>query len=94
MSEWRGLAEMGEAWDAMLSAWEHLRAVPDEFRELDRERVLVLLRNEGRGKGSGIDIGPIATKAANVFRIKDGRVVGLTLYWDRDRAIADLDLPD
>jgi len=89
---WRGVAEMGEAWAAMLLAWEHLRAVAEEFRELDRERVLVFLTNEGRGKGSGIDVGEISTKAANLFRIRDGKVTGLTLYWDRDRAITDLGL--
>lgn len=89
---WRGVAEMAEAWAAMLRAWEHLRAVPEEFRELDDERVLVFLRNEGRGKGSGIDIGGISTRAANLFRIQDGKVTSLTLYWDRDRAIADLGL--
>lgn len=89
---WSGLAEMGEAWAAMLRAWEHLRAVPEEFRELDRDRVLVFLKNEGRGKGSGIEVGEISTKGANLFRIRDGKVMGLTLYWDRDRALADLGL--
>jgi ketosteroid isomerase-like protein len=89
---WRGVAEMSEAWAAMLRAWDDLRAVPDEFRELDGDRVLVLLRNEGRGKGSGIDVGEISTKAANVFEIRDGKVTSLTLYWDRNRALADLGL--
>ena len=91
---WRGVAEMSEAWTAMLGAWDGLRAVPEEFRELDDERVLVLLHNKGRGRGSGIEIEGIATKAANLFTIRRGRVTSLTLYWDRARAIADLDLPD
>jgi ketosteroid isomerase-like protein len=91
---WRGVAQMSEAWAAMLRAWEDLRAVPDGFRELDRGRVLVFLRNEGRGKGSGIDVGEISTKAANLFRIRDGKVTSLTLYWDRGRAIADLGLSE
>jgi ketosteroid isomerase-like protein len=91
---WKGVAQMSEAWAAMLRAWEDLRAVPDGFRELDRDRVLVFLRNEGRGKGSGIDVGEISTKAANLFRIRDGKVISLTLYWDRARAIADLGLSE
>jgi ketosteroid isomerase-like protein len=89
---WKGVAEMREAWVAMLRAWDHLRAVPEEFRELDDGRILVLLRNEGRGKGSGIEIGGISTKAANVFEIRDGKVTGLTLYWDRNRALAEFGL--
>jgi ketosteroid isomerase-like protein len=89
---WNGVEEMEEAWAGMLRAWEHLRAVPDEIRELDDDRVLVFLRNEGRGRGSGIDVGEISVKAANVFTIRSGKVTGLTLYWDRDRAISDLGL--
>jgi ketosteroid isomerase-like protein len=89
---WSGISEMSQAWSAMLRAWENLRAVPDEFRELEGDRVLVLLRNRGRGKGSGIEIGEISTKAANLFTISDGKVTSLILYWDRDRALADLGL--
>jgi ketosteroid isomerase-like protein len=91
---WTGLSEMGKAWAAMLSAWDDLTADPDEFRELDGERVLVFLRNQGRGRGSGIEIGEISTKAANVFTIRDGKVVSLVLYWERERAIADLGLAE
>jgi ketosteroid isomerase-like protein len=89
---WKGIAEMTDAWAAMLTAYDHLQAVSDEFRELDDDRVLVFLRNEGRGRESGIEIGPISTKAANVFRIRDGKVTELTLYWSRDRAIDELGL--
>jgi ketosteroid isomerase-like protein len=89
---WTGVAEMGKAWGAMLAAWEDLTADPDEFRELDDERVVVFLGNQGRGRGSGIDIGEISVKAANLFTIRDGKVKSLTLYWDRNRAIADLGL--
>jgi ketosteroid isomerase-like protein len=91
---WTGVSEMGKAWAAMLSAWDDLTADPDEFRELDDERVIVFLRNQGRGRGSGIEIGEISTKAANLFTIRDAKVTSLTLYWDRDRAISDLGLTD
>ena len=89
---WKGRTEMGEAWGTMVSAWEDLKAIPEEFRELEDGRVLVFLQNEGRGRGSGIEIGGISTKAANLFTVRDGKVKRLTLYWDRDRAIADLGL--
>jgi ketosteroid isomerase-like protein len=89
---WRGRAEMSEAWAALLRAWEDLSAVPDEIRALDDERILVLLRNHGRGKVSGIEVTDISAKSANLFTIRDGKVTELVLYWDRDRAFADLGL--
>jgi ketosteroid isomerase-like protein len=89
---WTGLEEMGEAWAAMLRAWENLRAVPEEIRELEDGRVLVLLRNEGRGRGSGIEVGGISAKSANVFTVSGGKVTRLALYWERDQAISDLGL--
>ena len=91
---WKGIAEMGKAWGSMVSAWEDLKAVPEEFRELDDGRVLVLLVNTGRGKGSGIEIGGISVKAANLFTVRDGKVTSLTLYWERDRALSDLGLAE
>jgi ketosteroid isomerase-like protein len=91
---WTGIEEMAEMWAAMLRAWENLRAVPEEIHELEGDRVLVFLRNEGRGKGSGIDIHGISAKSANLFTVRGGKVTRLVLYWDRDRAIADLGLTD
>jgi ketosteroid isomerase-like protein len=53
---WTGLAGMGEGWGEWLGAWEAFRAVADEYRELDNERVLVLVHAEGRGKTSGLEV--------------------------------------
>ena len=89
---WKGVKEMSDAWSVMLSAWEGLTAKVDDISELDDSRVLVLLRNEGRGRESGIEIGGISTKAANLFTIRDSKVTRLVLYWDRDQAIAALGL--
>jgi ketosteroid isomerase-like protein len=88
----KGVKEMGEAWGKTVSAFDDLRAIPESFRELDDERVLVLLVNTGRGKGSGIEIDEISTKSANVWTIRDGRVVTLVAYWDRDVALGELGL--
>jgi ketosteroid isomerase-like protein len=91
---WKGVAAMAEAWATQLRAWQDLRAVPEEFRELDEERVLVLMKNEGRGRGSGLDLSEIATQAANIFTVRNGKVVALSIFPDRARALADLDLTE
>jgi ketosteroid isomerase-like protein len=87
----RGLTGMSKTWGSMLSAWDDFRAIAEEFRELDDERVLVFLTNQGRGKSSGIDVREIS-RSANLFTIRDGRVTKFVGYWQRDDAIADLDL--
>jgi ketosteroid isomerase-like protein len=87
-----GLAEMREVWREVLGAWQDFRAELEECRELDRDRVLVLTRNSGRGKTSGLDVGQIATEGANVFHIHGGRATKLVAYFERERALADLGL--
>ena len=89
---WRGLAGMAEGTKGLLSAWEDYRVEADEYRELDDERVLVFIRQSGRGKTSGFEFGETGTREANLFHIRDGRVTRLVLYEDRDRALADLGL--
>jgi hypothetical protein len=89
---WTGLAGLADAWRDFLSTWEDFRTKAYEYRELDRERVLVLARLSGRGKTSGLSLGQIQAKGANLFHLRDGKVSRLVLYMDRDRALADLGL--
>jgi ketosteroid isomerase-like protein len=83
---------MAEAWRDRLSTSEDLRFRVDGFREVDGERVLVCFHGSGRGKRSGLELGQPARQAASLFQVRDGRVVRLVFYWDRDRALADLGL--
>jgi ketosteroid isomerase-like protein len=86
---------MTEGWLDMANAWEELRTVVDEYRQLDDERVLVLLRRSGRGKTSGLELGGIGSEGAAMFHVRDGKVTRLVVYFDRRRALAGLDLaPD
>jgi ketosteroid isomerase-like protein len=91
---WTGLAGMAEATHEFLSAWENLRAEPEEYRELDGERVLVLIHHRGRGKKSGLELGQMQTKNAALFHVRDGKVTRFVAYWDRERALADLGLSE
>jgi hypothetical protein len=49
----------------------------------------VPLRISGRAKTSGLDM---SARAANVYTLRSGMVLKIVLYWDRDRALADLGL--
>jgi ketosteroid isomerase-like protein len=89
---WTGLAGLAEGIREWLSAWEDFRIEAEEFRELDSERVLVLNRRRGRGKTSGLDLGKVQTKGAVLFHIRDGKVTRQVVYFDRERALADLGL--
>jgi ketosteroid isomerase-like protein len=84
-----GLDAAAKGWREWLSGWDGYRAHAHEYRDLDADRVLVLGRMNGRGRISGIRS---ETETANVFHVRGGRVVRLTLYRDRTRAFADLGL--
>jgi ketosteroid isomerase-like protein len=88
----KGLAEMAQRTRDRLGAWEDIRMEAKEYRELDGERVLASFLLRGRGKTSGLDLDQIGAESASVFHIHDGKVTRLDLYWDRDRALADLGL--
>jgi ketosteroid isomerase-like protein len=74
------------------SAWEGFRTEAEEFRDLDAERVLVLNRNRGRGKTSGLELSQLQARGAMVLHIRDSKVTRIVVYNDRDRALADLGL--
>jgi len=86
-----GLTGMAEGWREFVSAFAEFRSEADEYREIDGERVLVLNDWSGRGKTSGLEI---CVKGAEVFEIHIGKVTRIVVYFDRDRALADLGLEE
>jgi ketosteroid isomerase-like protein len=85
----KGLASTGEAWRTWLAAWRDYHAEAAEFRALDDERVLVLGRMSGRGRLSGA-FGE--TEIVNLFHVRNGKVIRLVMYSNRDHAFAELGL--
>ena len=86
---WTGVSGMQAAWRGVLAAWANHHPEAGEYRELDRERVLWIGDLSTRGKGSGLNL---RKQVANLFEIRAGKVVRLALYWEVDRAFADLGL--
>ena len=85
---------MAEGYRQFLSAWDDVRTDVEEYREFGSERVLVFTHTTGRGKTSGLELGPISATTAVLFHICDGKATKLGLYFDRQRALADLGLTD
>ncbi len=89
-----GLDAMTHAWREFLAAWSGYAVTAEQFRELDGERVLVLLHATGRGKASGADIAPGSERGANVFTIAHGAVTRLAIFFDHRRALVEVGLAE
>ena len=88
-----GLAEIAAAWRKRLDDFADIRVEAEEYRELDDTHVLVVVRNSGVARTSGIDLKQIGGgRSALLVSLSDGKVTRLVAYFDRDRALADLGL--
>jgi hypothetical protein len=62
----------------------------EDVIDLDRERVLALTSVRGQGKTSGVDLARTGSKTAHLFELHAGRVTRLVVYFQRERALAEL----
>ena len=91
----KGVVGAEESFYGMLEAWDEWRFVAEEYRQLDDERVLVLVHAlSGRGKTSGLEVRQMPAQSVNLFHVRNGKVTRFVGYWDRDRALADLGLEE
>lgn len=72
----RFYAEVREVWESY--TWE-----PEELIEAG-DQVVALLRSEGRGRGSGIEL---ERQTAMVWTVRESRATSLRFYRDRDAAL-------
>jgi ketosteroid isomerase-like protein len=91
LGTWTGRERVEGVVRDIFGAWDDYRQHPDEFRELDDERVLVVYRRSGRGKMSGMEITELG-KGAALFHIRDGKITRIVAYFDAGNALADLGL--
>jgi ketosteroid isomerase-like protein len=79
----RGREGIDNYYASLDAAWEHVRIFGGEFRDL-RDRVLVLGRIEGRGRGSGV---PVDAPYAAIVDFRDGKTWRARGYLDHSEAL-------
>jgi ketosteroid isomerase-like protein len=63
-------------------SWEWVRIEPEEIRELDAQRALVVGELKGRGRETGAEV---SSQIASLFTVRDGRVAeSRTFLSERD----------
>jgi ketosteroid isomerase-like protein len=73
-------------------AIEDYRMVPERFIDVGDDRVLVLSREGGRGKGSGAEIETHLT--AHIWTLKGGKAVRMQSIWERADALEAVGLSE
>jgi uncharacterized protein len=69
---------------AITDAWEEFTVCPERFVDLG-ERVLVMTREQGRGRASGIEVQSRPT--AHLWTLRDGRVARFEVFWEREEGM-------
>ena len=77
---WRGLDQFVTVFRQYLQPLSDLRIEAERIIDLTGDRVLVLSRQTARGKQSGV---PIDHELADLFTLRDGKIVRYYSYWDR-----------
>ena len=78
----RGKEGVEQWWDDLAEAWDPMTLEVQEVREVDRERVVLLVDLFGRGRESGI---PLDEHLAQVWTFRDGLLAEVA-YMDRVEA--------
>ena len=82
-SVWRGPEQVRDFFEQDSEAWHERRLDTEQFIDAG-DCVVVLLHEFRRGKGSGVEM---ETDTAMVYEVRDGRVVRIQGYMDRDEAL-------
>jgi ketosteroid isomerase-like protein len=86
----RGLAEAREF--GRRGVWAgSINFEPEEFLDIDAERVLVLIRFRATAESSGV---PVEARPAHLVTLRDGRVRRIKVYADRAEALQAVGLSE
>jgi ketosteroid isomerase-like protein len=81
---YEGVEGFTEFVDDQWSMFEEFRVEPHEFVPCGERHVLVSTTVHARGRG-GV---PVSAKSSHLYTFEDGRLVRVTLYQERDEALA------
>jgi ketosteroid isomerase-like protein len=87
---YRGHAELPRYFRDLEDAWEEIRIEPEAYFDIGEHTLLYLLFR-GRGKQSGAEV---AMQVALLARWRDGLIVYMRSYTDREDALSDLGVSD
>jgi ketosteroid isomerase-like protein len=87
----RGVAAMRGFWQQVGGAWVDVVLEPLEFIDATGDRVLVSVRQSGRGRESGV---PVEFHFFQVFTIRDGRVWRVEIFRHKADALEAAGLPE
>jgi ketosteroid isomerase-like protein len=87
---YRGASAIEDAREEWSKAWESVRAEPTDFVEAG-DRVFVVMRTIGRGRGSSIDV---EMQTFGVYTFREGKIAKLQYFTDRESALEAAGLTD
>ena len=79
-----GRAGITEWFSSFIEAWEEFSWTPQEFIELDDDRMIVVNRLRMRGKGSGVDV---EATGAQLWTFRDGKPIRIKVFQSRSDAL-------
>ena len=88
--EYRGRAGIERWLEDWGSAWSEFNMEPEEFIDAG-ERVVVIIRMRAEGRGSGVKV---ERQDALIHEIRDGKVVRLDYYNNREQALEAVGLAE
>ena len=83
-SSFKGHEALRERWRNLMEPFEGLRLEPVEFIDVDDETVIIVFRMRVRGKASEV---PVEAEPAYVLAIRDGKIMRLRAYLQKDQAL-------
>ncbi len=81
---YRGREGIEMYFEEISNTWEEYSVVGQDFRDLGNDRVLVLSRVKGRGRGSGVQVdSPIGV----IYDFRDGKMSRVRAYLNHGEAL-------
>ena len=78
-----GLDAMQSKWERWTSAWDELKVTMEEIIDAG-DQVVVVAYHQGRGRGSGLEVG---NRFYELYTLRDGMVVRVDEFTDRAEAL-------